>query len=159
MALNERDWLAQAACSPLLRFSFSSRLFLHTYPRARARACSSITWTRTHLGTLRSGLRSQNSATRCPCALNKCENSACVRARRVVVAPIPRGAPLTRLLRERRVSYFSPTPTPTATNVPLSRFCPPFFPSAGIRLPFSVARRWSAGVLLQVLSAQVLPGC
>lgn len=55
-------------------------------------------------------LRSQDSATRCPCALNKCENSACaprVASRRVALRRAERRAPalLLRLLRERRVSY------------------------------------------------------
>lgn len=45
--------------------------------------------------------QSQDSmATRCPCALNKCENSACIAQRASTISTF-----LLRLLRERRVSY------------------------------------------------------
>lgn len=87
-------------CAPgffsLLSARFVLAAFSSVSPCIAAR--STITWTRTHLGTLRSVLRSRVSPTRCPCALNKCENTACApcsASRRRY-----RGAPLTLTSRE-----------------------------------------------------------
>lgn len=60
------------------------------------------------------GLRSQDSATRCPCALNKCENSACARSSYAYLAE--RGEFLTYAYaydqRPSLVSLPSPVPLP-----------------------------------------------
>jgi len=130
MAPNKFVTAATVVAKFLLAFLIPFRFFSSLLARAFLCLASciarrTITWTRTHLGTLRSALRSRDSATRCPCALNKCENTACTVQRVADTVAL-----LLRLLRERQVSY-----TPTLTRSTFLSFLPPF----RICRPFSIS--------------------